>query len=71
MGNKLNDKYPQQLIDAVAELLLPEIQKFYESDEGRQFLEEWVKDKKTGGDGKQRLNVQLCKCQQSPRRNAE
>lgn len=52
MGNKLNDKYPQQLIDAVAELLLPEIQKFYESGEGRQLLEEWVKDKKTGGDGK-------------------
>lgn len=51
MGNKLNDKYPQQLIDAVAELLLPEIQKFYESDEGRQFLDEWVKDKKMGGDG--------------------
>ena len=48
MGNKLNDKYPQQLIDAVAELLLPEI----ESGEGRQLLEEWVKDKKTGGDGK-------------------
>ena len=51
MGNKLNDKCPQQLIDAVAELLLPEIQKFYESDEGRQFLDEWVKDKKMDGDG--------------------
>lgn len=44
MNKRSNEKYSQQLIDAVAELL-PEIRKFYESDEGKAFLEEWNKDK--------------------------
>ena len=38
MNKKSNEKYSQQLIDVVAELLLPEIQKFYESEERKAFL---------------------------------
>ena len=45
MNKRSNEKYSQQLIDAVAELLLPEIRKFYESDEGKAVFEEWNKDK--------------------------
>ena len=34
---------PQQEIEALARCLLPQIQKFYESEEGKREFEEWKK----------------------------
>jgi hypothetical protein len=36
-------KIPQQQIEALAQCLLPEIQKFYESEEGKKEFAEWKK----------------------------
>ena len=36
-----NTNIPRHEIEAVAQCLLPEIQKFFESEEGKQEFEEW------------------------------
>lgn len=41
MNNANNQEIPQYIIDSFARLLLPEIQKFYESDEGKTYFEKW------------------------------
>lgn len=38
---------PQHEIDSLARCLLPEIQKFFESPEGKREFEEWKKKKQT------------------------
>lgn len=35
---------PQYIIDGIARMLLPEIQKFYESDEGKELFEKWKEE---------------------------
>jgi len=58
MANKKDNDYgtgiPKHEIDALARILLPEIQKFFESEEGKREFEEWkAKQSKTffvGGD---------------------
>lgn len=32
-------------VDALARILLPEIQRFYESEEGKKYFEEWQKNR--------------------------
>ena len=39
MGNKNNSEIPQYIIDELARMLLPEIQKFYFNNEGKNFYE--------------------------------
>ena len=39
------EKIPQYEIESVAKLLLPQIQKFFESPEGKIEFEEWIKQK--------------------------
>ncbi len=41
-NNTPND-VPQDVIDCIARMLLPQIASFYESDEGKVFFEEWKK----------------------------
>lgn len=41
MNNANDQEIPQYIIDSFARLLLPEIQKFYESDEGKAYFEKW------------------------------
>ena len=41
MAEKHSDKTPQHEINALARCLLPEIQKFFESPEGKKEFEEW------------------------------
>lgn len=45
--NMKNEKeeIPQYIIDGIARMLLPEIQKFYESDEGKAEFEKWKAEK--------------------------
>ncbi|MDE6595678.1 MAG: hypothetical protein K2K44_06695 [Oscillospiraceae bacterium] len=43
MNNKTNE-IPQYVIDGLARMLLPEIQKFYESPEGRKYLSKQEND---------------------------
>lgn len=38
---KEKEEIPQYIIDGIARMLLPEIQKFYESDEGKAEFEKW------------------------------
>lgn len=45
---------PQHEIEALARCLLPEIQKFFESREGRKEFEEW-KTQKTEENGKEKI----------------
>lgn len=52
---------PSKLIDAVAELLLPEMQRFYESIEGRTFFVEWEKEKlKNDGNWQSKTECYAC-----------
>lgn len=37
---------PQSIIESFARFLLPEIRKFYESEEGQQFFREWQEKKR-------------------------
>lgn len=39
MGDKNNNEIPQYIIDELARMLLPEIQKFYADNEGNNFCE--------------------------------
>lgn len=41
-GNEL----PQDIIDNLAKMMLPEIQKFYESEEGNAIFDEWKRNQK-------------------------
>jgi len=41
-----NDFIPQIEIESLAELLLPKMQAFFESDEGKRELEEWKNEHK-------------------------
>lgn len=41
MNNAKNQEIPQYIIDGFARQLLPEIQQFYESDEGKAYFEKW------------------------------
>jgi len=45
-----NIHIPQHEIDALARCLLPEIQKFFESPEGKREFEEWQKSRKESTD---------------------
>jgi hypothetical protein len=47
MAKKHNDTgIPQYEIEALARCLLPEIQKFFESEEGQKEFEEWRREQK-------------------------
>lgn len=48
MKNDNVEEIPQYIIDGIARMLLPEIQKFYESDEGKAELEKWKAEKEDG-----------------------
>ena len=39
------EEIPQYIIEGIARMLLPEIQKFYENDEGKAEFEKWKADK--------------------------
>lgn len=39
------EEIPQYIIEGIARMLLPEIQKFYDSDEGKAEFEKWKADK--------------------------
>ena len=41
MKNQLGDKFPDDVVNALAKILLPEIQKAYESAEGQEEFEKW------------------------------
>ena len=41
MTDKNTQKVPQYIIDGFARLLLPEIQKSYQGDEGNTYYEKW------------------------------
>ena len=41
MKDKNTQKVPQYIIDGFARLLLPEIQKSYQDDEGNTYYEKW------------------------------
>ena len=41
-GNEI----PQDIIDSLAKMMLPEIQKFYESEEGKAIFDEWKRNQK-------------------------
>ena len=43
---------PQQHIEALARCLLPQIEKFFESEEGRREFEEWKKEQSPEGKGR-------------------
>lgn len=43
--NKNND-IPQYVIDSFVRIMLPEIQKFYESKDGQKHFEEWKDEQK-------------------------
>ena len=51
---KKTDNYkidiPQCEIEAFARIILPEIQKFFQSDEGKREFEEWKKKKRKNND---------------------
>lgn len=49
MNNKTNE-IPQYVIDGLARMLLPEIQEFYESPEGREFLSKQENDNSDSSD---------------------
>ena len=40
-----NFNIPQEALERLARCILPEIQKFFESEEGRREFEEWKKNK--------------------------
>lgn len=47
--NNPNDiELPQSIIDSYARFLVPEIRRFYESKEGKQALEEYLKNQQEG-----------------------
>ena len=46
---KKENKIPQHEVDTLARCLLPEIQKFFESDEGKRELEKWKEAQKEQG----------------------
>ena len=53
---KVNDYVtgiPQQHIEALARCLLPEIEKFFESEEGQREFEEWKKQQLSEGKAKE------------------
>lgn len=39
------EEIPQYIIEGIARMLLPEIQKFYESDKGKAEFEKWKAEK--------------------------
>ena len=41
MKNQFGDKFPDDIVNALARMLLPEIQKAYESAEGQAEFEKW------------------------------
>ena len=41
MKNQFGDKFPDDVVNALARMLLPEIQKAYESAEGQAEFEKW------------------------------
>lgn len=41
---KQNEDVPQYIIEALAKMILPEIQQFYESCEGKAFFEKYNRD---------------------------
>lgn len=41
MKNQFGDKFPDDVVNALARMLLPEIQKAYESAEGQEEFEKW------------------------------
>lgn len=47
MNNVKNQEIPQYIIDGFARQLLPEIQQFYESEEGRAHFEKWEAEQET------------------------
>lgn len=49
MKDKTNE-IPQYVIDELARMLLPEIQKFYESPEGREYLSRQENDNSDSSD---------------------
>lgn len=42
---KQNEDVPQYIIETLAKMILPEIQQFYESCEGKAFFEEYKAEK--------------------------
>jgi len=57
MAKKNNDcgtDIPQQVIDSLAYCLLPDIQKFFESEEGKKEFEEWKKQQASDNDTKEK-----------------
>ena len=51
-GKKKQDDFqiPNEALERLARRLLPEIQKFFESDEGKREFEEWKKNKEQKGE---------------------
>lgn len=49
---KSNKHIPQHEIDSLARCLFPEIQKFFESPEGKREFEEWQKSQRENTDKK-------------------
>lgn len=43
---------PQAIIDSLARLLVPEIRRFYESEQGQKEFEEWLEEQKREEDNK-------------------
>ena len=41
--NYQNIKLPTDVLDAFSKFLTPEIRKFYQSDEGKEYFENWLK----------------------------
>jgi len=41
---------PKEALERLARCILPEIQKFFESDEGKREFEEWKKNKEQKGE---------------------
>ena len=46
---------PRHEIEALARVLLPEIQKFFESEQGKREFEEWIKAQAEKEDGRHKL----------------
>lgn len=45
MMNDNKEEIPQYIIDGIASMLLPEIRKYYDSDEGKAEFEKWKAEK--------------------------
>ena len=47
MYSENNQAIPQYIIEGFARMVLPKIQEFYETDEGKAYLEKWKTEQET------------------------